>query len=461
MKSWKKRWETELDSMIPALSEEVKNEPIPVRESVTNVQFKETVSPTPWYMQLFSTPRRIASCLSACAIGLIAVGASLYFAMRPDAPLTAEAEVISVEVNPQAVFSVDKNGNVTAVVAANDDADVILSENRAAEMEGKTVEEAVKIFVDYTAQLGYLDLENPDAVRVTSCVGNGYLNEVSTTLKNYFKGIGSYVAVVEETVEIETFCQRVNMEISDTVETLKSSIERIPTLSFEREVEGKEGEELQSIYRENVSVEDMKDIFLSSVSEGVQKIEKFKEIDELSDAIRQHDDNPGAWVGVLYLKDYWSIKDKEVPDTMSALMAEMAEKLSAYEANYGVKIQDMLDLTAERANCSAATLQVLTETLLNYTLELFEQNFTVIVGVLETLNIDTSMLTELYELPETAEEYMQKLGDYTQTRYEMLQEEYRVVYETERVAISEEDYEIYISNLIEEHGSLSKYFENM
>lgn len=457
MKSWKKLWKEELNAAAPALRADVKNASIPQKERVENVKFKASSSPKPWYGRLFSTPTRLVSCVSACAVALIAIGGSLYFALRPDAPLTATAEVISVEINPQAIFSLDENGTVTAVVAVNDDADILLSEERYLQMEGKTAEEAVKIFVDYAAQLGYLDLENPDAVRITSCAENGRLYEVGDTLKTYFKELGAYVAVAEETLDIEAFCTRANVAVSDSVETLKESVERIPALSFQREAEGKTGTELQEKYRENVSLEEVKELFVSSLSDGEEKLAALEEIGALSDKILQHTDNP-----LKNVAHYWTLKEwtlTQLSSDLKACLAEMEEKLSAYEENYGVEMDSFVDLTAEAAKCSASVLQTLTDALLNYSLELFEQNFTTLTDLLGTLGVDTTELEEFYELPQTLEEYMQKLEEYTKTRYERLREENLTAYETERAEISEADYEAYLAEMIGQYGSLSEYFE--
>lgn len=385
MKSWKKRWKEELDAKIPALREDVLNADIPHRERVETVHF--TTVKTPWHQKLydvlFATPKRLASSLSVCALGLITIGVSLHFSLLPSQPLTAEAEVISVEVNPHALFSVDKDGKVTAVVALNDDADIVLSEDRDLQMEGKTAEEAVEIFVDYTAQLGYLDLETSDAVRITSCVENGRLTAIGDTLERYFQQIGAYIAVAEETLELDAFCTRANLELQDTVESLKSSVERIPALSFERESEGKTSEELQEKYREKLPLEEVKEMFNSTVLKGLEEVESME--------------------GLL-------------------------------------------------------VLQGLAETLIDYSLELFAQNFTRLVGLLETFGVDTAQLKEFYELPETLEDYMQKLGNYTKNRYELLRADYIEVYEAERAKISEAEYAAYLADLVAEYGSLSEYF---
>ncbi len=453
MKSWKKRWRDELDAMIPALDERVTSEPIPAPDRTVNVRFDETQ--IPWYKRLFSSPRRVASCLSACAIGLIAVGASVLLFM-PDAPIAAvEAEVISVEVNPQAAFTVDKNGKVTSVVAVNEDADVILAGERHLEMEGQPVEVAVKLFVDYTAQLGYLDLNTFDAVRVSSCTADGYLGEVGDALEGYFQSQGAYVAVAEEVMEMQAFCERIKMRVVDTVEELKMSVERIPALTFEREADGKTDAEAETLYRENVPLEGMQEIFRSAVSTGVNKIGDFEVIDGLATQIVEHKDNPG-----FLLKDYWSIKDKEIPATMSELMTEMEIKLLAYEAKYDMRICDTLDLTAERLKCSVTTLQTLTAYLVDTSLDFFAENVTTIASVLESLGIDTSRIEQLLALPKTVEEYLTKVNEYAKERFDSLREANKDAYRATREKLNQTDYASYINGIIDEYGSLIEYYNH-
>ncbi len=437
MKSWKKRWEEELDAVIPALNESIINEPIPVKERVEKKQAGSSL--TSWFKQLFATPRRLTAGLTACALAVVAVGASVFYALGFGAPLTASAEVISVEVNPQAVFSVDKNGKVTAVVASNADADVVLSQNRDEEMEGKTVEEAVKIFVDYTAQLGYLDLENPDAVRITSCAKNGKLKEVGDTLETYFRENGLYVAVVEETVNVKDFCERANLAVQSSVKNLKNSIERIPAMFFERETLEKSIEDLQGSYGSMIT-----DFF---VFKGLEKIEEREEalleIEENLEAIIDHADNPG-----IILKSYWSIKDDtDLSESLAALVAETTEKISAYESAYGVTLNSEFELEWEKMT-----------NLLDITSALLNSTFENILSVLSDLCIDLDGLDVLSVIPETVESYIIQMNNYMEESARTLIDKFSDAYEVIREAITKADYESFINGLIEEHGSLSEYF---
>lgn len=459
MKSWKKRWKEELDAVIPELKDEVQSEPIPVCDRTQVLAF--TPAPEPWYKQLIKTPRAIASCVAGCVVCVAAVGASVYL-FQPALPVTAEQEVISVEVNPQAVFAVNNEGIVTAVNAVNQDADVVLAENRDMEMQGKTVQEAVEIFIDYTAKLGYLDLNTQGAVRVTSCVENGRLDEVGDALQNYFMDKGAYVAVAKETVELDAFCQRVNMEVCDSVQALKSSVERIPALTFLRETEGKTEEELQEIYTENVPFEEVKGIFSSTLSVVKTRIEDYRAISDLSDEIRRHDDNNFGILGIG--NDYWKIKEKQIPDSMSEMMAEMAEKLLAYEQHYGVTIDGLDTLIQEGLQCSTSVadtvVDVLAKIVLSTSLQLLSKNFQLVSELLQKFDIDTTLLEDLLELPETLEAYIQKVNTYMQERFALLKKEAQAGYEAVREKITDSAYEKFIAGLEGQYGSLSEYFQN-
>lgn len=471
MKSWKKRWQEELDSAIPALSEEVKNEPIEVREKIVQ---EETVSPKkPWYTMLFATPRRLASCISGCIVAVVVAGGALYFALRPQQPITQTsnddsvpptktmAGLISIEVNPQAVFSVDENGKVTAVMAANADADVVLSENRSAEMQGKTVEEAVEIFVDYTAKLGYLDLSEPDAVRVTACEEDERLASVGEALKEYFCEKGAYIAVAEETVGIEDFCARTGLVVTETVEMLSESVKNLPDLFFERSAQGKNVEELQTLYREYVSEEKIKGMLEKSLNEGVEKVEQRKAdleaIDALSNEILAHKDN-----GIFLHKDYWALMKEAEPltEALQALCMEMTAKLAVYKERYGKEIDSLLTIASEKLDCASQEWVNIWKGLTDFTMDAFRQYFTLFTDSLKALKIDIAWLSELYQTPKDISEYLSRTQLYTEKLFAERAADYREKYEAARETVTATEYESYMAQIVAEYGDLSKYWKS-
>ena len=381
MKSFKNRWEEELNAKIPALRADILEEPIPRCETMEELETAPAYK-KPWYDWIFFSPKRLVPALATCALGLITIGVSLYFAFRPDAPVEMKAGVISVEVNPQALFSFDEEGMVTAVVAANEDADVVLSENRAMEMTGKTVEEAVAIFVDYTAKTGFLDLSTFDAVRISSCEEDGRLEKVGKSLKEYFLSKNAYVAVAEETMSLSAFCERANIEIRNTVEELKSSVERIPALLFEREAEEKTEEELLENYRQVVPMQGIKEMLNLSIT---SKLDKMNELE-------------------------------------------------------GFIVQTLQDIV------------------LNYTMDAFIRNYPLFKGALNRIGVDGEIFSQWYELPQTVEEYYEKVRAYKKARFETMIEGNILSYEKENEAITEKDYNDFIQRIIDEYGSLSSYY---
>ena len=436
MKSWKKRWEEELDAVIPALDKAIINEPIPVVERKKEEKKKPVASLVSWIKKLFATPRRVTAFATACAVALVAVGSSLYFGLSK--PLTASAEVISVEINPQAVFSVDKKGKVTAVIASNADADVVLSENRDKEMEGKSVEEAVRIFVDYTARLGYLDLDDPDAVRITSCTKNGKLDEVGDTLETYFRENGLFVAIAEETVNVKDFCERANLAVKSNVKELKNNVESIPAMLFEREAAGKSIEELQESYDSMVT-----DLLKFK---GLEKIEKrendLAKIEENLDAITSHEDNPGGF----FLRSYWDIKDNtDLSESLATLVADTTAKIAAYESAYSVTLDDGNAIFKEKV-----------ENLLDMTSALLSSTFENIFDMLSDLCVEVN--ETLMTIPDTVDSYITHMNNYMEESAHTLIEKFSDSYETVREEISKVDYESFINGLIAEYGSLSEYF---
>lgn len=209
MKSWKKRWRRELDEKIPPLSEQT-------RETQMRVSRKRGVFE--WF-SLYK--KRIFACLAgglAAALCLCLTlphiltpqnpSNSVQSTPQPSTPTQAGYTMLAVEINPSAVFCVDNNGKVVSVIASNADADLIFSnETRVQEMTGKTVDEAAGIFVDYAAKLGFLQLSQTSAIRVTACTDDALVSAVRTAVEEYFKNKGALGVVVERKVEWNAFCE--------------------------------------------------------------------------------------------------------------------------------------------------------------------------------------------------------------------------------------------------------------
>lgn len=253
MKKWKKRWKRDLATRVPALREDVQNVPIPQTEEKTTVWQR-------FCGWLVRHKKRVTACVAggvAVIIGLCTVLPRL--TKTPDTPVTASESVIMLQINPEVLFSVDKEGKVTAVVARNADADVILSdEARLNSMKGVPVYEATEIFVDYSARLGYLDLEEKPAVRVLTHEGKTtWHDKVRGGLETYFKEKGVYGLVVDECVSYAEFCTATELPVSQKSEEIVACVRALQTLYTKRVAENKSETELKELYGEFVAIDEL------------------------------------------------------------------------------------------------------------------------------------------------------------------------------------------------------------
>lgn len=451
-KSWKQRWKEELQTGVPALREDVKNAPI------------ETVKPSNSTSKevRFRPKRRLFACLYACAACLLAFCAVLPFLFQSsNAPISARAaEVISVEVNPEAVFSVNEKGEVTSVVAANADADVVLSEKRAEEMRGKSLSAAVEIFVDYSARLGYLDLAAPDAVRLTGCDEDGSIGEVNAALTEYFRNKGAYIVVVEEILSAEAFGKRLGLEGCVSETELVKKVEKLNSRFFERE-KIDENADLGTLYREKVPQGAAENYFRAALNLTAEQLEEKSAL--LTELCAKNEEIVGHENNLLKL-DYWTIsvmEDDWIPKELIELMAETELLLGSYKKKYGVAIESFLGLEEERIKLAAYPLERIRGWLIDFTLQTLEENFAEILAFFEGLGVDVSKGVSLYEPPKTYAEYLEKVGGYLDSYSQDLEREYLSLYAKYREKIEKSAYEEYVLKLKKNYGSLSAYWESL
>ncbi len=472
-KSWKKEWIKELDERVPTLSKDVLHAPISTNvtsETGRPVRAKATVS----FWQKMEIRMRLLCArmrrgkrwvlrLTAAAAAFMLLFVTSSVAMLPEI-LPDELGAFALEINPRAIFAVNTDGIVTSVVAGNADADVILSsEKRKNVMTGKSVSRAMEIFVDYAAQLGYLDMETGDAIRVSMCMRDGDTAEIRKTLTDYFCKKGVYVAVITEEVSVRKFCDRVGTLTHSTLQELVEAFEVLPSLYSEREAKGKTVVELQAIYEENIAPEDVKSSVESILVRALEWItkreESLKEIAELNDIIKKHKDNPK-----LIFKDYWSVQEEREEHELSLrftlLLQAMEELVATHEEKYGVTIDSEFDLKTLQLAASSEYLHGLAELLADFSMEVFNGSTKFLTEALEWIGVDVD-LGELCEAPKTEEDYLEKTKTYNEIRYRSLQSENIAAYKTEREKISAQDYNAYLQKLCEKYGSLGAYWESL
>ena len=467
MKDWKKRWQNELDAIVPSIREDVKNEPIPAApftHEKNGTSKKETIAA--WLGRLFASPRRIVAFASACAVFVLSLGLSLFFGLSPKGDggsLTMGA--VYVQINPCAVFSVDEDGNVLHVAAMNADADVILSnDHQTARLQGQPVANAVKTFTDEAARLGYLDLNATGAMRVTSSAGEVNTQIIKECLEGYFCEKGSYIVVADELVTDIVLAERLGLTAADMKNGLMAAIESLANPYFIRVTQNQSDERLEELYYEQVDKAGIESSYESLLRKHVglirQNIADVQAIVEKEEEIRLHKDNP-MW-GLL---DFWTLHkyfaDEELSTELVAESKQMQEMLLAYEKTYGKCIGNIVELQETVRACNAQPLETLTMILENFTSEVFTRHLSYLTDLLKNVGIDVAWLADAYQVPADAQAYVLKMQNYVNARYQDLQSLYLEKYEEPRKQLDGAEYRDYVMELTQKYGSLENYWASL
>ncbi len=271
MKNIKKQWEQELEDSVPALRKDVMDAPIICgAEMNKNEKQKPLIFPRGQKMAI------LASCMAAVLTLCLLIPGLL-----PESgvePMQYPAAVM-LEINPSVVFSVDESGIVTNVMATNADADVILADQtRLAALAGVPISDALKQFVDYAAQLGFLDLSHQSVIRISSCEEtqgddeDQLVNALQEDLEMYFRESGAYIAVAAECMELEEFCDRVGVAQSESLELLIRGMGELSTYYFERHEELWEQSYAEAVETQSRLDAIVEQLFASSeISDGLKK----------------------------------------------------------------------------------------------------------------------------------------------------------------------------------------------
>lgn len=232
MKDIKNKWEQELEQALPSLREDVLQAPIPVAEKKqkTGSLFSAFGKKTGW----------IAGGLAAViALCLLLPGLNIPTPTPTTPPVTGTPAAVMVEINPGVIFTVDEQERVTQVTAANADGDVVLSdEGRRDALVGISVSDSTEKFVEYAVELGYLQLNDPTVIRVSTCQESAQselTDHIRTGLESYFRSNGAYVAVSAENVSPEEFACRTGFDGAQSVEQLLEQIREGSAFYFERQ----------------------------------------------------------------------------------------------------------------------------------------------------------------------------------------------------------------------------------
>lgn len=254
MKNWKKQLKTELDAIIPELSEKVLKEPIAMPETSVPVNSPKRVIGARFKQRL------VTACVAIAILMVVAVSSIIIPLSNRGKGADGEngesiPAIVTIEINPKATFVLSNDGVVESVVAMNADADIILSsKSRIDNIKGKPIEVAVQTFVDYSARLGYVNLSGEDAIRLSSTgdMKDDWKTAISGELREYFADNNLKIAVLSESVNFNEFCLRTGLSNFDTAKEVSEWASTTPVLFGGRGVGEMTSEQLQQNYNDSV-----------------------------------------------------------------------------------------------------------------------------------------------------------------------------------------------------------------
>lgn len=412
---------------------------------------------------LSSRKKTFAAAVSALAMAAVLAVTLIAVLWQGGAgdPLPQEKLVsaCTLEINPAVLFVLDDGQKVTAVKALNADADVLLSEEGAMDaLVGQDLSQAVVTYTDRAFRLGYIDPERPEnAVRLCHTEAAGDTGAAAKALGSYFRNKGIFSAVLERTLDKETLSSLVGADHALSAKELSETVTGLSALFGERSLAGKSAEELQKDYRKEVEETYFYSLTLAKLSENIARLDRcaalLVRISDLNTRIMFHDGNP-----MLVLKDYWSVKEygkTSEDEEFNALMQETEQALADYEAAGGEAITGLSELYATASDYADLQKQYgnIRDAVLTISATQFPEYARSLVGILKSIGCDVGRLETLLSLPQTVEDFTERLRLSLSGTAEQRTSDYAAVYEATRDPLSEEDYAAYLDGLTEKYGS--------
>lgn len=460
MKSWKKRLNEEFEAAVPALSREVLNAPV---QSVKEEEKPRAKKISPLKKRLF-----FGSGFAAAALAIVFTVLGLTGVFAPPVAPKLAGGVYTLEINPAVVFVTAENGKVLSVKSLNEDADVVLSDEKTRDkLINAPINEAVVAYTDAVVKAGYIDItkrENAVKLSYVEWVDGDRLNSVTESLQDYFKQKGVYAAIVEKFLTKRELCEKVGVAVTNKTDELLDELEGLSAFFADRSVKNASTEELQNLYNEYIvgksTLEYVKKELISRISDIAEGALLLQKIGVCNAKIFTSIYNPGF----IPHYNYWEIKNTPnltYGEEFAALIKEMDGLIDEYEQKFGKKIATFGEYNAVRDAFSAFQDVNIKDFLTSLTVADFRLSLGKYITVLKNIGYDTSALETIINAPQTAEEYFGQLRVVMRQTLLSREKGFENVYSAPREQISATDYDDYISEIIAKYGSLENFWENL
>lgn len=449
MKSWKKRLFDELGEMTPKADE----------------RFATNGSPSPKKSFSLNKKRFAAAVASLSVIAVIAVVLCVTLISPSGSGAIADKSIfLTVEINPEAVFSVNKDGLVDAVIALNGDADVVLNSKNSPVLIGKPVSDALNSFLEETTRLGFIDPYELSAIRVSASEDkSNSLPAITASVENYFRLNGSKTLVADKVISRDELSKKCGLpDGSDLAAGIKSLSPSYAT----RAATSLDENALETLYKNEFVHGQIKTILSESISSLPDKLAKISglldDIKRGNDNIRDHRDNP-----LIFVKDFWSVKNSgyELTGEFASLVNETEEKLTEYTRLTGKKINSYSEFVLANETFSAFYATVPVDLIKRLSVFMSDADFDYYVDKLLDLLDKAGDKTGkiIGELLSVDKLDFDKFSSCVSTVYEQARETRLIAFgekfSLDRAEISGEEYGSFIKKVVAEYGSLDAYYE--
>jgi len=168
--------------------------------------------------------------------------------------------VMNVCLNPEVEFLLDGNNKVISVNAINEEGNLIISSEAFSDVEGKSAEEAAKLFVQVSKETGYLvqsEVQVGENELKISLSGDTELastlyNSVETQVKNYLESVDIQATVQQQAAITEEKLKALVEECAPYIETAEMEYAELMNTLIESRKETAEfySQELKEVYYE-------------------------------------------------------------------------------------------------------------------------------------------------------------------------------------------------------------------
>ena len=316
--------DSELQSTIPPLDEDLKGMPITV-SSESTLADEEVAVKKKFDFKDFFTVKKLAYFATAFVILFVSIFGVVSLSNNIKGSAVSDKVIVKVDINPSLQFVLNEQMQVEKIISMNADGDVLItSEDLQNQILGKSLKEAVELIAVKATDLGFIDYrkngQNGDYNKISvTAIGNkeklpeNLLSETKNHVIDCFKQKGIYLFV-------ESGEQK-----QDNFNELLTSLNNSSALYMD---EIKQNQADLNKYFKELVLDYCNDILIFSLN----KYYIIKETYDLNEAIKD------AQGDGIFASNYWAYNGSD--EEVLAIAGKMQEKLNQLNQIYGIDMTE-------------------------------------------------------------------------------------------------------------------------